>query len=110
MMTFCRTTCKINHTFYIKLSCAGVLSHLIHSMAGVLSRISLVYFQNCQVGSVFQVTNLVVATTPYLSVVLGPADLYRLCPSNVALKVRAVSHHSIHRGNVDVKEGRVLPL
>lgn len=61
-------------------------------------------------GTVFQITNLVVSTTSDLSVVFSPGDLYRLCPSHVALKVCTLSHHSIHRGQRDVKEGGVLPL
>lgn len=100
----------MNDTFYIKLSHAGVLSHFIHSVAGVLARVPLVYSQDCQVGTVLQITNLVVSTTSDLSAVLGPADLYGLCPRNVALKVCTFSHHSIHGDNRDVEEGGVLPL
>jgi hypothetical protein len=33
-----------------------------------------------------------------------------LCSSDMALKVSTFSHHSIHRGQGDVKEWRVLPL
>ena len=97
-------------TFYIELSCRGVPPHFIDSIAGVLSRVSFVHFQDGQVGTVFHITNLVVSTTSDLSVVFSPGDLYRLCPSHVALKVCTLSHHSIHRGQRDVKEGGVLPL
>lgn len=110
MITLCWTTCKINATFYIQLSCAGIFSYFIHSIAGILSRVSFVHFEDCQVSTVFQVTDLVVPATSYLSVVFGPADLYGLCSSDMTLKVSTFSHHSIHRGQGDVKEGWVLSL
>lgn len=110
MTMLCWTTSKANDTSYIQLSSAGVFAHFIHGMAAVLSRISFVYFEDRQVGTVFQIANLVVATTPYLFLVFGPADLDRLCSSDMAFKVSTFSHHGIHWGQRDIKEGWVLSL
>lgn len=110
MTTFCWTADKTNDTFYIKLSCTGVFPHFIHSIAGVLPRVAFVYFEDCQVSAIFQITNLVVPAASDLSVVFGPADFYGLCSSDVAFKVSSLPHHGIHRGQGYIKERWVLPL
>lgn len=79
-------------------------------MAGVLSRVTSVHFDDGQVRTVFQITDLVVSTTSNLSVVLGPADFDGLCSCDMALQVRAFSYHSIHGGQRNIEEGWILPL
>lgn len=110
MTALCWVPRKRNSTFYVKLGCAGVFSHFIHSIAGVLSRVTFVHLNDGQVCTVFQITDLVVPATSYLSVVLGPADLDGLCPCDMALQVSTFSYHSSHRGQRNIKEGRILPL
>lgn len=104
------TACKRNSTFYVKLGCAGVFSYFIDGVASVLSRVTFVHFDDGQVHTVFQIADLVVTTTSYLSVVLGPGDLDGLCSRDMAFQVSTFSHHSIHRGQRDIKEGWILPL